>query len=269
MSGFVDVSNMSDLEVKRMGQMDDADPRDNQYSYRNLSRRNPYGYNKSNRPAKPAEVGYSVGDVWAAACAANRVNGGYFKEHVFEYTERQAPVLVKQRNRDLMREFLANPDRILVEDVEQGEQCRNYLEQDITFRALKNKLTDFDNSTRRVLAVKDRFYTVSHNYELAVVACLPASFVRSQTRASVQERLAFCKTIDANVNDKVTLNVEVVESNYSQKFNLYWTKAVTAEDTAVIFSSKEKFDVGSSLTIRGNVKAHRDNVTQLNYVKVL
>jgi hypothetical protein len=36
-----------------------------------------------------------------------------------------------------------------------------------------------------------------------------------------------------------------------------------------MFSNKEKFDVGTHLTIQGKVKAHRENMTQLNYVKVL
>jgi hypothetical protein len=36
-----------------------------------------------------------------------------------------------------------------------------------------------------------------------------------------------------------------------------------------MFSNKEKFDAGTSITIQGKVKAHRDNLTQLNYVKVL
>ncbi len=106
MPGFVDVSNMSDLEIKRLGQRDDD-----------------FGMVDAPRGSRRAlpQVGYAVSDVWAAACAAQRINGGYFKEYVYEqYSDNLAepPAIVKRRNRDVMMEFLQNPDRLLVEDVE-------------------------------------------------------------------------------------------------------------------------------------------------------
>jgi hypothetical protein len=63
--------------------------------------------------------------------------------------------------------------------------------------------------------------------------------------------------------------VEVVSASYSQPYNIFWIRAITDQDQPVTFSNKHKFDVGTSITIRGKVKAHRDNLTQLNYVKVL
>ena len=66
MPGFVDVSNMSDLEIKRLGQMDEDDV---DFQPRRSFKRNPYGYTDSNRPARPASAKYSVSDVWAAACS--------------------------------------------------------------------------------------------------------------------------------------------------------------------------------------------------------
>ena len=106
MPGFVDVTGWTSEEVKRLGQRDDDfgevdSPR----------RRKTY--------VRPASARYSVSDVWAAACAAHRVNGGYFKEYVYEHLEdqplSQPPAIVKRRNRDVMMEFLANPDRLTVE----------------------------------------------------------------------------------------------------------------------------------------------------------
>jgi hypothetical protein len=63
--------------------------------------------------------------------------------------------------------------------------------------------------------------------------------------------------------------VEVISANYSQQYNIFWIRAITEQDQPVMFSNKEKFDAGTSITIQGKVKAHRDNLTQLNYVKVL
>ena len=275
MPGFVDVSNMSDLEIKRLGQMDDdTDPRDSNYSHRNLARRNPYGYGRKGRTQSQPEVGFSVSDVWAAACAAQRINGGYFKEHEYEHLEdqplSQPPAIVKRRNRDVMMEFLHNPDRVLAEDREAGEQVRNFLQNDLTFRALKGKLTEFDASSSKCLAVQDRFYTVQHRYELAVVACLPQSVARAQARQNTDQRMQFARGgLIGQVGNKITANVEVISASYSQQFGIYWIRGITDQDQPVMFSNRQAWDVGTHLTIQGKIKAHRDNMTQLNYVKVL
>jgi len=261
MPGFVDVSNMSDLEIKRMGQMDDYD--------------NTPTWNRNRARATSARVvvkstKYSVSDVWAAACAAQRINGVYSKEHVFEYVENAPPKLVLRKNRDIMMEFLANPDRLLVEDVEAGEQCRNFLQNDLTFRTLKNTTNDFDRSVRQVLAVQDHFNDIGNRYELAVVACLPASWQRAVARQSKDERIAEARGgFVGAVGTAVQLNIEVLGSVKSKDFDIYWVTAITDADQAISFSNKESWDAGTHLTIQGKVKAHRTNLTQLNYVKVL
>ena len=95
MPGFVDVSNMTALEVKRLGQMDDydEDPRQPRRTWQPRTKDTP-------------QVGYAVSDVWAAACAAQRVNGGYYKESSYEWDE-SANVhrLIKRRNRE---EYIEN-----------------------------------------------------------------------------------------------------------------------------------------------------------------
>lgn len=255
MPGFVDVSGMSYNDVKRMGREDDDVDFGSVPPRRNTV----------------LQTGHSVSDAWAAACAAQRINGAYYKDVAYEWDEvARVQRVVKRRNRDIMMEFLQNPDRILVEDVEAGEAARNFLEQDITFRALKGQLTDFDNSVRRVLAVKDRFYTVSNNYELAVLAALPASVQRSQQRQEVSQRLRTATGgLIGQLGSKVSAQVEVLSCTYSQQYNIFWTKGITDQNQPVMFSSKTGFDTGTWLTIQGRVKAHRDNMTQLNYVKVL
>jgi hypothetical protein len=255
MPGFVDVSNMSDLEIKRLGQADD-------FGMVDAQRRN-------RRPQSLPQVGYAISDVWAAACAAQRINDGYVKEPVYNYTS-GAPVLVKRRNRDIMMEFLQNPQQLLVEDVEAGEQVRDYLRKDLTFRAIKGKLTEFDSATSKCLAVDDRFYTVTHRYELAVVAALPNSARRQEQRQTADSRIQFATGgFIGRAGDKITANIEVISCVYSQQYNIYWIRGITAQDQPVLFSNKERFDAGQFLTIQGKVKAHRDNLTQLNYVKVL
>jgi len=212
-----------------------------------------------------------VSDVWAAACAAQRINGCYVKEYIYEWDEvTQTNKVAKDKNRNIMMHFLANPTQLTVDDVEAGEQVRDFLQKDLTFRALKGQLTDFDQSVSRCLAVTDRFYTVTHRYEMAVIASLPSSANRSQQRQNVTERMQFARGgLIGQPGDKVKANAEVLISTYSPQYNIFWIRAITDQDQPVIFSSRQKFDAGTNLTIQGKVKAHKDNLTQLNYVKVL
>jgi hypothetical protein len=121
------------------------------------------------------------------------------------------------------------------------------------------------------LAIEERFDTQTDRYELAIVACLPASVDRSQARQTVDQRMQFARGgLIGTVGNKVVLkDVEILSANYSQQYNIYWIRGITDQDQVVMFSNKESFDAGSHLTIQGKVKAHRDNLTQLNYVKVL
>jgi hypothetical protein len=254
MPGFVDVGGMTYQDVRRMGHADDDVD---------------FGSTPARRNTV-LQTGHSVSDVWAAACAAQRVNGEYLKEGRNIYNEKGEVLRTLRRNRDIMLEFLYNPDRLLTEDVEAGEQVRDFLSKDITLRALKGQLKDFDQSVSRCLAVTDRFYTVTHRYEMAVIASLPSSANRSQQRQDVTERMQFARGgLIGQPGDKVVANAEVVISTYSQQYNIFWIRAITDQDQPVMFSNKQKFDAGTHLTIQGKVKAHKDNLTQLNYVKVL
>ena len=176
MPGFVDVSNMTAREVRMMDHAADAEP---------------YQPRRTWQPkAKPVGVTHSVDNVWGAAVAAQRINGSYVKETQHRLDDTIGTIIVdKRRNRDIMLDILANPAQLTVEDIAQGQECRKFLQNDITFRALKNKLTEFDGSVSKVLAVEDDFDTVKHKLELAVVACLPQSHARSLERQAIQERV--------------------------------------------------------------------------------
>jgi hypothetical protein len=261
MPGFVDVSNMTSEEVRRMGHADD------------------YDESETWKPRKAAterwntvpQVGYAVSDVWAAACAAQRINGDYVKEYVYKWDEAtQTNKVAKDKNRNIMMHFLANPAQLTVDDVEAGESLRNWLQNDITFRALKSQLTDFDSAAQKCLAVKDRFYTVTERYELAVIAALPNSQAKAKARETTQDRLRLTSgELIGNVGEKFTLNVEVIRSVFSKNWNVNFITAVTSDNCAVFFSNKAEFKPGTYLTIRGTVKAHKDGQTQLNRVSII
>ena len=258
MPGFVDVSNMTAREVRMMDHAADAEP---------------YQPRRTWQPkAKPAGVTHSVDTVWGAAVAAQRINGSYVKETMYKVDPEMSSntVVEKQRNRDIMVDILANPALLTVEDIAQGQECRKFLQNDITFRALKNKLTEFDSATSKVLAVTEEFDSAKHKYELAVVASLPASHARSLQRQATQERVRQTSgALIGQPGDKVQLAVEIVKSNYSQQWNTWYATAITADNSAVFFAYRQELAKGATHTIVGTVKAHRDGSTQLNRVSII
>jgi hypothetical protein len=259
MPGFVDVSNMTAREVRMMDHAADADETDQ-----------PRRQWKSR--AKPEGIKHSVDNVWGAAVAAQHINGSYIKETQYKVDPEMSSntVVDKRRNRDIMVDILANPAQLTVEDISQGQECRKFLQNDITFRALKNKLTEFDSAVSRVLAVEDDFDTVKHKYELAVVACLPQSHARSLERQAVQDRVRQTSgVLIGTPGDKVQLDVEIVKSNYSLQWNTWYATGVTQDNSAVFFAYRQELARGAKHTIVGTVKAHRDGSTQLNRVSII
>jgi hypothetical protein len=257
MPGFVDVSNMTSEQVRRMGHADDYDAE-------------PYQPRQTWKPkTKPAGTKHSVDNVWGAAVAAQRENDGYFKEEQW-MPNATPPYIAKRRNRDIITDILANPAVLTVEDIAQGQECRKFLQNDITFRALKNKLTEFDTAVSKVLAVTEEFDTVQNKYELAVIASLPASHARALERQATQERVRQSTgNYVGQPGNKVQLSVEIIKTNYSQQWNTWYATAITTDNCAVFFAYRQQLATGVQHTILGTVKAHRDGTTQLNRVSII
>jgi hypothetical protein len=255
MPGFVDVSNMTSEEVRRMGHADDYDTPDT--------------CKPRKHPSSVHQVEYTASDVWAAACAAQRINGGYFKQEQW-MPNATPPYIAKRRNRDVMMEFLMSPTDLTVDDVEAGKELRRWLQNDLTFRALKGQLTEFDRAAQQCLAVQDRFYTVAHRYEMAIIASLPNSHAKSKSRETTQDRLADTTgEFVGTVGTKIQLNVEVIRTVFSKTWNVDFATAITSDNRAVFFSHKKPLTVGEHYTIIGTVKAHKDGQTQLNRVSIV
>lgn len=206
----------------------------------------------------PAEL------VFGAACAAQRINGEYVKG--VQWPDVRTPD-TKPSNRQLMTQLLSPDCAPLDEaDIEQGRQVRRYF-QALTFKVLSGKvLSEFDSNAMS-LANRDELST---NYELAVVCSFPASYLRGKARDTVDNRVKFAGGgFIGQLGDKIKLTVEVLRSFYSQQWGVYYVTAITADDQALFFSLKEKPQDNITVDILGTVKAHRDNQTQLNRVKVV
>jgi hypothetical protein len=197
-------------------------------------------------------------DVWAAACAAQRINGAYLK--TIEEGKNT------ETNRQIMDNFIANTDLITEADREQGELVRTYY-KGLTFKILQGKkLNDFDN-TAMVIANRD---VIESTYDVAVIASLPSCYDRAVKRDTINRKLETASGgLIGRIGEKVKVNVEVVRSNYSQQYGVYFVSGLTTDDQAVFFSHKNGIDAGKLIIAEGTVKRHGENITQLNRVKVI
>lgn len=197
-------------------------------------------------------------DVWSAACAAQRINGAYIKS--FEEGKNT------ETNRQIIDNLLANTDLITESDREHGREVRTYY-KGLTFKILQGKkLNDFDN-TAMVIANRD---IIEGTYDVAVIASLPSCYERAVKRDNLNRRIEDARGgFLGRIGEKVKANVEVVRSVYSQQWGVYFVTGLTSEDQAVFFSYKQPIDAGKLIIVQGTVKAHRDNSTQLNRVKVI
>jgi hypothetical protein len=206
---------------------------------------------------------FNADDVWAAACAAQRINGSYVKLAMISESD---PSLTKLSNRMLAMQLLTDPFSITDEDREQSKKVRAFY-QALTFKILQGKkLNEFDNNAM-VLSNRD---VISSNYDFAVICSLPSCYERGVVRQSVEQRISFAKGgyISA-VGNKVSTSVEVLRCVFSQKWMTNFVTGITSDDQVVFFAYKSELPVGKMFDIYGTVKSQRDNTTQFNRVKVI
>jgi hypothetical protein len=198
--------------------------------------------------------------VWSAACAAYRINGGYFKE-----PETVGDQVIRHTNRAVVRQALDNPSLIVDADRELAQNCRRHLATSVTMQALRSELGEWARITARVCGLD----TVTSLYDFSVITAMPHSYVKQLRKESVDARLARCDGLTEKLGNKVELAVEIVRNNYSAKYNTWFVSAVTEDNRAVYFAYREEVSPETLATIRGTVKRHSDHSTQLNRVKLV
>ncbi len=208
---------------------------------------------------------YNITDVFAAACAAFRINGSYIKQDEVTFHENGGHTVDKIANKTLVHQFLKGAFDLRDEDREMGEKVRQHC-NGLSFKIITGKtLSEFEQA---MLTIADK-ETTDSNYDIAVVASLPASYERAQARilqdAMLREKSG---TLTNNVGDKVELDIEVVRCNYSNNWDTHFVTAIV-DNAVVFFASRNKIELGSKLRIKGKVKAHKEDRTQLSHVKFL
>jgi hypothetical protein len=199
--------------------------------------------------------------VWAAACAAYRVNGGYFKQP--QVTDQG--VITRPTNRELVRQYLAEPGAVTADDVEQGRLCRQDLLKQATMAALRNQATEWTLLTAEMAGLD----TITTDYQVSVITAMPKSHSQNLARETVDSRLAYCDSDPVGrVDERVDIVGEVVRSNYSNQYNTHYVTVITDVNRQVFFAYRERIEPGANIRICGRVKRHADRATQLSRVKI-
>jgi hypothetical protein len=199
--------------------------------------------------------------VWAAASAAYRVNGGYFKQP--QVTDQG--VITRPTNRELVRQYLAEPGAVTADDLEQGRKCRQDLLNQATMAALKNQATEWTLLTAD-MAILD---TISTDYQVSVITAMPKSHSQNLARENVDSRLAYCDSDPVGrIDERVEVVGQVVRSNYSNQYNTHYVTVITDVNRQVFFAYRERLEPGANIRICGRVKRHADRATQLSRVKI-
>jgi len=212
--------------------------------------------------AKPT-LNYPADLVWAAASAAYRVNGGYFKQP--EFTDQGQ--ITRPSNRDLVRLYCVDTGLgfITDQDRHQGRRCRQDLLKQATMAALKNQATEWTLLTAEMAALD----VITTDYQVSVITAMPKSHSQNLARETVDGRLAYCDSDPVGrIDERVEITGEVVRSNYSNQYNTHYVTVITEDNRQVFFAYRERMEPGAEIRICGRVKRHADRATQLSRVKI-
>jgi hypothetical protein len=208
---------------------------------------------------------FTADQVWGLAVAADRINGGYFKEDVY-VLENECQKRVTQANKLMVKQWLREGafTEATAEDIEKGRVVRNYF-NGFLLKQISGKINDFEQQALRIAQMDE--FTGRNMLEFAIVSCLPGVMLRDQIRNELAREVRGSTQLQGAVGDKIQGEIEVVKCYYSKDYDKY---RVTAKlvDSFVDFWYNSNLEAGQKLTIKAKIKSVRgDNTTQLNFVK--
>jgi hypothetical protein len=208
---------------------------------------------------------FTADQVWGLAVAADRINGGYFKEDVF-VMENQCQKRITQANKMMLKEWLRTGavTEATAEDIAKGQEIRNYF-NGFLLKQISGKINDFEQQALRIAQMDE--FTGKNMLEFAIVSCLPGVMLRDQIRNELSREVRASTQLQGAVGDKIQGEIEVVKCYYSKDYDKY---RVTAKlvDSFVDFWYNSNLEAGTRLSIKAKIKSVRgDNTTQLNFVK--
>jgi hypothetical protein len=208
---------------------------------------------------------YTADQVWGLAVAADRINGGYFKEDQWN-TSSAAHFRSKQANKTMVKQWLRDGafSEATEQDIQQGRETRHYF-NGFLLKELSGKINDFERQALRI-AQKDEF-SGRDLLEFAIISCLPQARRREQDSTALAHDIRNSTQLKGQVGDRIQGEIEVVKSYYSKEYNKF---RITAKlvDSFVDFWYNTNMEQGSKINIKAKIKTIRgDFTTQLHYVK--
>ena len=208
---------------------------------------------------------FTSDQVWGLAVAADRINGGYFKEDVYVY-EGESRKRTTQANKMMLKEWLRTGalTEATAEDIEKGREIRSYF-NGFLLKQISGKINEFEQQALRIAQMDE--FTGRNMLEFAIVSCLPSVMIRDQSRNELAREVRHSTQLTGAVGDKIQGEIEVVKCYYSKDYDKY---RVTAKlvDSFVDFWYNSNLEAGQKLSIKAKIKSVRgDNTTQLNFVK--
>lgn len=208
---------------------------------------------------------FDANTVWAAACAAQRINGEYLKEAKWvPETNVGIPA-----NKMLMRAIISDPTQITDEDRAQAEVVRTYW---------RNKLVEVlagtaDQFTSKAVEFAGLNEILSNDFlALGTISFLPEGYARGQMRD--EQRIKKDEALVGSqhfgkIGDTVAGHATVIDSRYSERWG---TNYITAKfgPSVILFAYRNKLESDVTIAFTGKIKSHRDDgITQLNRVRIM
>ena len=208
---------------------------------------------------------FTADQIWGLAVAADRINGGYFKEDVYVY-EGECRKMTTQANKLMVKQWLREGafTEASEADIEQGRVIRNYF-NGFLLKQISGKINEFEQQALRIAQMDE--FTGRNMLEFAIVSCLPSVMIRDQSRNDLAREVRGSTQLTGAVGDKIQGEIEIVKCYYSKDYDKY---RVTAKlvDSFVDFWYNSNLEAGQKLSIKAKIKSVRgDNTTQLNFVK--
>ncbi len=207
-------------------------------------------------------------DVFAAACAAQRLNKGFFKEDFYRHVPGGNGERVLA-NKNLTVELLKDRAYLVTDrDREEAEAVRSYWQLKL-FSVLADTANQYEKSAVEVAGRETVFE--SEWFKAGLIASLPHSYernVRMDRVNEIKEEAKYTGKYIGQPGDRVEGTVTILNCVYSKAYETYYVNA-KLDENIVMFQSKTKIAEDAEFKLKGRVKKHRDNnVTQLNYVKL-
>ena len=224
-------------------------------------------YARGKAPTKVTPMkSHSADIVWAAAAAAQRMNGGYYKEpHWSTDHEAELPA-----NKVLVMRLLEAGEGWTDEDMARGRNAREHWQQGGIIKLMSGKASDFE-TTAIGIAQKD---VIEAYYDVAVISSLIAAAERDIKRQELNNAMLLSNSQHVGkVGDKISLiDVEIISSRYIDSVGKSRIDARHGENIYSWWGMGYK--PGDCVSLTAKIKVHgtdRDTgvkVTKLNYVKL-